>query len=98
MLTKRKKQKIIAETQIHEKDTGSSEVQVSVLTKRINELAAHLKKHQKDNHSRRGLLHMVASRRSHLSYLEKKDPTRYQKLVKKLNLDKKAKTKAAQST
>jgi small subunit ribosomal protein S15 len=88
MLTKRKKQKIIKDSQVHETDTGSSEVQISILTKRINELATHLKKHQKDDHSRRGLLHMVASRRSHLSYLQKNDSERYEKVVKKLNLDK----------
>ena len=92
MLTKQKKQKIIKESQVHDADTGSSEVQVSLLTKRINELATHLKKHQKDNHSRRGLLHMVASRRAHLSYLQKNDLPRYEKIVKKLNLDKKTKS------
>lgn len=92
MLTKRKKQKIIKDNQVHDTDTGSSEVQVSLLTKRINELASHLKKHQKDNHSRRGLLHMVASRRTHLSYLQKTDAPRYEKLVKKLSLNKKSVT------
>jgi small subunit ribosomal protein S15 len=90
MLTKRKKQKAIKTGQIHEKDTGSSEVQVTLLTKRIEELAAHLKKNPKDNHSRRGLLLMVAKRRSHLQYLQKKEPQRHEALLKKLNLKKKA--------
>lgn len=88
MLTKRKKQKSIRDTQIHEKDTGSPEVQVSILTKKINELASHLKKNHKDKHSRRGLLGMVADRRTHLKYLEKKNKRRYSALVKKLDLKK----------
>lgn len=88
MLTKRKKQHAVRETQIHEKDTGSPEVQVSILTKKIKELAAHLKKNHKDKHSRRGLLQMVADRRTHLKYLEKKDVKRYGALVKKLSLKK----------
>lgn len=86
MLTKRKKGNVIKEHQRHEKDTGSPEVQVSVLTKRIDELTSHLKKHAKDKHSRRGLLQMVADRRTHLSYLEKHDKKRYSALVKKLEL------------
>mgnify|MGYP001572816186 FL=1 len=73
-------------TQIHEKDTGSSEVQVAVLSEKIAELTSHLKKHQKDNHSRRGLIQMVADRRTHLKYLEKKNKARYNSLVKKLGL------------
>ena len=86
MLTKTKKAKIIKEVAVHDKDTGSTEVQVAVLTKRIAELASHLKKNPKDNHSRRGLLGMVADRRTHLKYLEKKAPKRYAALVKKLDL------------
>jgi small subunit ribosomal protein S15 len=86
MLSTRKKQKIIKDTQIHTKDTGSPEVQISLLTKRIDELASHLKKHQKDNHSRRGLLAMVASRQAHLTYLKKKNPRRYSAIAKKLEL------------
>lgn len=88
MLTKRKKEKVVKEIAIHEKDTGSPEVQVALLTKRIEELASHLKKHLKDKHSRRGLLQMVADRRRHLKYLEVKDKRRYQALLKKLNLKK----------
>lgn len=90
MLTKVKKQKIIKEVKIHDTDTGSSEVQISLISKRIDELAKHLKKNQKDNHSRRGLLQLVADRQSHLKYLLKKSPKRYDSLVKKLELKKKA--------
>jgi small subunit ribosomal protein S15 len=86
MLTKTKKAKIIKEVAVHDKDTGSTEVQVAVLSRRIDELASHLKKNPKDNHSRRGLLGMVADRRTHLKYLEKKAPKRYAALVKKLGL------------
>jgi len=89
MLTKRKKGKAIKEAQVHKTDTGSPEVQVSLLTKKIDELAAHLKKHTKDKHSRRGLLQMVADRRTHLKYLEKKSKKRYDALLKKLELKKK---------
>lgn len=86
MLTKRKKANAIKNTQTHTKDTGSPEVQASVLSKEIEELASHLKKHPKDNHSRRGLLGMVADRQKHLNYLSRKSPDRYKKLVKKLGL------------
>jgi small subunit ribosomal protein S15 len=86
MLTKTKKAKVIKEVAVHDTDTGSTEVQVAVLSKRIDELASHLKKNPKDNHSRRGLLGMVADRRTHLKYLEKKSPKRYASLVKKLGL------------
>ncbi|MEI7777153.1 MAG: 30S ribosomal protein S15 [bacterium] len=89
MLTKTKKTKIIKETQVHDKDTGSAEVQIGILSKRIDELASHLKKHQKDNHSRRGLLAMVADRQTHMKYLQRKDPKRYNTIVKKLELKKK---------
>ncbi len=86
MLTKTKKTRVIKEVAVHDTDTGSTEVQVAILTKRIDELAAHLKKNSKDNHSRRGLLGMVADRRTHLKYLEKKNPKRYSSLIKKLGL------------
>jgi small subunit ribosomal protein S15 len=88
MLTKSKKKKIIEEVQIHKTDTGSPEVQISVLSKKIDALASHLKKNQKDNHSRRGLLQMVADRKAHMKYLEKKSPKRYNAVVKKLGLKK----------
>ncbi|MBU3968863.1 30S ribosomal protein S15 [Patescibacteria group bacterium] len=86
MLTKRKKQMVINKTKRHEKDTGSPEVQISLLTKKIDELAAHLKKNQKDNSSRRGLLQMVADRRKHIKYLQEKDLKKYNSLAKKLDL------------
>ncbi len=88
MLTKRKKENVIKEVAIHATDTGSAEVQIAVLSKRIEELTGHLKKHLKDKHSRRGLLQMVADRRSHLKYLENSDKKRYSAIVKKLNLKK----------
>jgi len=86
MLTKTKKANAVKKTQIHATDTGSPEAQVSILTKKIDELAAHLKKNHKDNHSRRGLLQMVADRRTHLKYLKGKDEKRYKALNKKLGL------------
>ena len=73
---------------MHDKDTGSPEVQISILTKRIEELARHLKTHAKDNHSRRGLLAMVADRQTHMKYLEKRSPKRASTLQKKLGLKK----------
>jgi small subunit ribosomal protein S15 len=88
MLTKRKKQNAMADVKRHEKDTGSPEVQISILTKRIDELTSHLHKHTKDKHSRRGLLQMVADRRTHLKYLESKDKKRYAAILKKLDLKK----------
>ncbi|MDO8575491.1 MAG: 30S ribosomal protein S15 [bacterium] len=89
MISKTKKAKVIKETSIHDKDTGSSDVQIGILTKRIEELTSHLKKHAKDNHSRRGLLGLVADRQSHINYLFKKDPKRYNVVAKKLELKKK---------
>ena len=86
MLATKKKQTVIKKNQIHDKDTGSPEVQVAVLSTQITELAKHLKKHKKDNHSRRGLIKMVADRRIHLKYLERKNKTRYDVLVKKMDL------------
>ena len=88
MLTTRQKTKVIKEVGIHDKDTGSSEVQVALLTKQIEELTDHLKKHKKDNHSRRGLLGMVADRQTHLVYLKKNYPRRYSAILKKLELKK----------
>ncbi|MFA5751188.1 MAG: 30S ribosomal protein S15 [Candidatus Paceibacterota bacterium] len=86
MLNTKKKQTVIKKNQIHEKDTGSPEVQVAVLSEQIGELAKHLKKHKKDNSSRRGLIKMVADRRAHLKYLEKKSKPRYDSLKKKMDL------------
>ena len=86
MLTKTKKTKVIKEHRTHETDTGSPEVQVALITKKIEELSSHLKKHKKDNHSRRGLLQMVADRQAHMAYLAKESPKRYAALAKKLEL------------
>ncbi len=88
MLTTRQKVKVIKETGIHDKDTGSPEVQIALLSKKILELTDHLKKHRKDNHSRRGLLGMVADRQTHLVYLKKNYPRRYSSIIKKLDLKK----------
>lgn len=87
-MTKERKQEIISTYKRDENDTGSSEVQIALLTERISELTEHLKVHQKDNHSRRGLLKMIGKRRNLLNYLAKKDINRYRDIVKKLNLRK----------
>ena len=88
MLTKRKKTAVIKEAGIHENDTGSAEVQIAVISKRIAELTDHLKKHNNDKHSRRGLLQLVADRRTHLKYLEGNHKKRHTAIVKKLGLKK----------
>jgi len=88
VISKTKKAKLVKDAQVHDKDTGSPEVQISILTKRIEELSQHLKKNAKDNHSRRGLLAMVANRQTHMKYLEKKNPKRASALQKKLGLRK----------
>ena len=85
-MTQQEKQEIMKEYATHEGDTGSPEVQIAVLTKRINDLNAHLKEHPHDHHSRRGLLKMVGHRRNLLKYLAKVDIERYRALVKKLGL------------
>ena len=87
-MTKERKQEIIKNFGRDEKDTGSSEVQIALLTERINELTEHLKVHKKDNHSRRGLLQMVGKRRNLLNYLSKNDLPKYRDGVEKLNLRK----------
>ena len=87
-ITNEKKQEIINTYKRDEKDTGSPEVQIALLTERINELTEHLKVHKKDNHSRRGLLKMVGKRRNLLNYLVKKDVNRYRAIVEKLGLRK----------
>ena len=88
MLTQEKKQEIIKEHAVHDGDTGSPEVQIAVLTARIQYLTDHLKEHKKDHHSRRGLLKMVGHRRRLLSYLYKTDIDRYRSIITKLNLRK----------
>jgi small subunit ribosomal protein S15 len=86
MLSPRKKANAIKSVQIHDTDTGSPEVQVSLLSKKITELTDHLKIHKKDNHSRRGLIQMVADRRTHLKYLAGSNKARYTAITKKLGL------------
>lgn len=86
MLNKDKKAKVIKKTAMSDTDTGSSAVQVGILSERIKELSAHLKKHKKDNHSRRGLIKLVAKRRKHMKYLDKKDSKTFAKLVKDFKL------------
>lgn len=88
MLRKEEKNEIIADNRIHETDTGSPEVQIAVLTKRINDLQEHFKIHHKDHHSRRGLLKMVGHRRNLLTYLKNSDVERYRAVIAKLGLRK----------
>lgn len=87
-LIKEKKTELIKNNKLHDRDTGSPEVQVALLTERINSLTPHFKSHQKDHHSRRGLLQLVSSRRRLLDYLKKVDVARYQKLIDRLNIRK----------
>lgn len=88
MLTKEEKQKIITEYGLNDKDTGSTEVQIALLTARILDLTEHFKTHKKDHSSRRGLLKLVGQRRTLLKYLKKKDLDSYRTILKKLNLRK----------
>jgi len=85
-LPKEKKWELIREFQKHENDTGSAEVQIAILTERINRLTEHMKVHKKDLHSRRGLIGMVNKRRRLLEYLKENDPESYKRVVEKLNL------------
>ena len=87
-LPKEKKAQIIKTSRLHDADTGSPEVQVSILSERIHKLSEHLKAHKKDNHSRRGLLQLVNKRRRLLSYLKRKDEDRYNAAAEKLELSK----------
>lgn len=87
-LTREQKQEIVKKYGLHEGDTGSPEVQIAILTERINHLTEHLKQHKKDHHSRRGLLKMVGKRRGLLNYLKKKDIERYRNIVDQLGLRK----------
>ncbi len=87
-LVKEKKQAVIESNKTHESDTGSPEVQIALLTERINSLTDHFKTHVKDHHSRRGLLKMVGKRRRLLNYLRKKSSDRYMKIIDKLGLRK----------
>ena len=88
MMQKEEKTAIIEANRLSENDTGSPEVQIAILTKRINDLNAHLKNHNNDHHSRRGLLKMVGHRRNLLNYLQKKDVERYRAIISKLGLRK----------
>ena len=87
-ITKKRKEEVIVKHRIHEKDTGSSFVQIAVLTERINTLGEHFKTHTKDNHSRRGLLKLVSQRRKLLDYLKRENSNAYYKLIDELNLRK----------
>ncbi|MBR6102726.1 MAG: 30S ribosomal protein S15 [Ruminococcus sp.] len=88
MLRKDEKTAVIEANRTHEKDTGSPEVQIAILTRRINDLTEHLKLNKKDHHSRRGLLKMVGKRRNLLGYLKKKDIERYRAVIEKLGIRK----------
>ena len=85
-LTQERKNEIINQFKLHESDTGSPEVQIAILTEKINNLNEHLRKHKKDHHSRRGLLKMVGQRRNLLAYLRNRDVQRYRELINKLGL------------
>ena len=86
MIAAERKRSVIQGHRLHDKDTGSPEVQVALLTERINELSDHFKSHAKDHHSRRGLLRIVSQRRRLLEYLRRNDPSRYQELIGRLGL------------
>jgi small subunit ribosomal protein S15 len=86
LIAAERKRSVIESHKLHGTDTGSPEVQVALLTERINELAEHFKSHAKDHHSRRGLLRIVSQRRRLLEYLRRNDPARYQELIKRLGL------------
>jgi small subunit ribosomal protein S15 len=88
MLTKEQKGKIIDDFEVHDDDTGSPEVQIALLTERINELTEHLKTHKKDHASRRGLLKMVGTRSALLKYVNNQDPARYRRIITRLGLRK----------
>jgi len=88
MLTSEEKTELIKKYKLHDKDTGSAEVQIALLTEEINKLVIHLKKHPKDLHSKRGLLKMVAKRKKLLRYLEREDKKKYNGLIKKIDLKK----------
>ncbi|MGQ9626475.1 MAG: 30S ribosomal protein S15 [Anaerolineae bacterium] len=87
-MSKTEKETIIKEFQLHHDDTGSPEVQIALLTARINQLTEHFKIHKKDIHSRRGLMKMVGQRRRHLAYLSQKDANRYRQILERLGLRK----------
>jgi small subunit ribosomal protein S15 len=85
-LTQQRKQELMAEYQVHETDTGSADLQVAILTERINQLTTHLKSNKKDHSSRRGLLKMIGQRKRLLAYIQNKDSQRYQALIARLGI------------
>ncbi len=85
-LTQQRKQELMAEYQVHETDTGSADLQVAILTERINQLTTHLKTNKKDHSSRRGLLKMIGQRKRLLAYIQNKNTERYQKLIARLGI------------
>lgn len=85
-LSKEEKSKIMQNYKIHDKDTGSSTIQIALLTRRINDLTEHFKVHKKDHHSRHGLLKLVSQRRRFLDYLKRQDPEKYSNIIKELGL------------
>jgi small subunit ribosomal protein S15 len=87
-MTKENKKELIDQFQVHDTDCGSPEVQIALLTKRIDYLTEHFRHHSKDHHSRRGLMKLVGQRRRLLDYLNKRDPNRYRKIIKDLNIRK----------
>ena len=88
MMRKEEKTQVIEQNRLHDTDTGSAEVQIAILTKRINDLTEHFKANKNDHHSRRGLLKMVGRRRNMLNYLKKKDINRYRAIIEKLGMRK----------
>ena len=88
VLDRERKRAIVREFRTHERDTGSPEVQVAILTRRIEELTRHFEEHKKDHHSRRGLLKLVGARRRHLNYLKSREVVRYRELIERLGLRK----------
>ena len=88
MLDKEEKNKIVEDNRVHSKDSGSPEIQIALITKRINDLTEHFSKHKQDHHSKRGLMKLVGQRKRLLQYLKKNDPKRYENIIKKLNLRK----------
>ncbi len=88
MLKSKSKQKIIIKYQLHDKDTGSAEVQIAILTSQIEQLVKHLNIHRKDNHSRRGLLKMVSKRKTLLDYLSRENIKRHKSIIKKIGIKK----------
>lgn len=88
VLSREAKRSVVREYRLHDRDTGSPEVQVAILTRRIEQLTRHFEEHKKDHHSRRGLLKLVGARRRHLNYIKSRDVVRYRELIERLGLRK----------